>query len=171
MRVFAPFVHYRWHHYYHHNYRHLNSTRWTPQPASQYDHHLGSVVHDLIGELRLSDVLPELLDPRASRLGWAVLVDHLIGEHHGDDDDEDDDLGDCNSKFTLSHSLLAASPSGRMPHSSLITCTWFTKIQSMYFLLNFFSSLGGGDSKLSYKATFPRSSQSRWPNIGNDFFY
>ena len=80
----------------------------------------------------------------------------------------------CNVRSTLSHSLLAASPSGRMPHSSLITCTWFTKIysmyfhiftftkiHSMYFLLNFFSSLGGGDSKLSYKATFPRSSQSR----------
>ena len=107
---------------------------------SQYDHHLGSVVHDLIGELRLGDVLPELLDPRASRLGWAVLVDHLFGEDHGDDDDYD--LDDCHSKFTLSHSLLAASPSGRMPQSSLITCKWFTKIHSMYFLLNFFSFLG-----------------------------
>ena len=57
---------------------------------SQYDHHLGSVVHDLIGELRLGDVLPELLDPRASCLGRAVLVDHLIGEHHDDNEDEDD---------------------------------------------------------------------------------
>merc|ERR550534_1859242 len=40
--------------------------------------HLGGVVHDLIGELRLSDVLSELLDPRTSRLGWAVLVNHLV---------------------------------------------------------------------------------------------
>ena len=31
----------------------------------------------------------------------------------------------------------------------------------LYFLLNLFSFLGGGDSKLSYKATFPISSQSR----------
>ena len=101
----------------------------------RHDHHLGGVVHDLIGELRLGDVLPELLDPRASRLGRPVLVDHLIGEDHGDDEDDDDDddydLGDCHSKckvkFTLSHSLLAASPSGRMPQSSLITCKWFKK--------------------------------------------
>lgn len=72
-----------------------------PKHHSQYDHHLGSVVHDLIGELRLSDVLPELLNPRASRLGRAVLVNHLFGEDHCYDDEDDDyDLDDCHSKFT-----------------------------------------------------------------------
>merc|ERR1719228_759568 len=39
---------------------------------------LGCVVHDLVGQLGLGDVLPELLDAVASGLGGSVLVDHLV---------------------------------------------------------------------------------------------
>ena len=42
-------------------------------------HHLGGIVHDLIRELGLGDVLPQLLDPGAPGLRRAVLVDHLDG--------------------------------------------------------------------------------------------
>ena len=41
--------------------------------------HLGGIIHDLIRELRLGNVLPQLLDPGAPSLRRAVLVDHLVG--------------------------------------------------------------------------------------------
>ena len=52
------------HHHHHHHPDH---------------HHLGGIVHDLIRELGLGDVLPQLLDPGAPCLGRPVLVNHLVG--------------------------------------------------------------------------------------------
>ena len=51
----------------HHHHRHHHPDH----------HHLGGIVHDLIRELRLCDVFPQLLDPSAARLWGAVLVNHL----------------------------------------------------------------------------------------------
>ena len=42
-----------------------------------HDPDLSCIVHDLIRELRLCDVFPQLLDPGAARLWGAVLVNHL----------------------------------------------------------------------------------------------
>ena len=42
-----------------------------------HDHDLSCIIHDLIRELRLCDVFPQLLDPSAARLWGAVLVNHL----------------------------------------------------------------------------------------------
>ena len=53
----------------HHHHRHHHPDH----------HHLGCIVHDLIRELGLGDVLPQLLDPGAPCLGRPVLVDHLVG--------------------------------------------------------------------------------------------
>ena len=53
----------------HHHHRHHHPDH----------HHLGGIVHDLIRELGLGDVLPQLLDPGAPCLGRPVLVDHLVG--------------------------------------------------------------------------------------------
>merc|ERR1719336_2334554 len=39
---------------------------------------LGRVVHDLVGQLRLGNVLPQLLYASSSGLGGSVLVDHLV---------------------------------------------------------------------------------------------
>merc|ERR1712110_1359121 len=39
---------------------------------------LGSIVHDLIGRLRLGNVLPQLLDASASSLGSSIFVNHLV---------------------------------------------------------------------------------------------
>ena len=41
------------------------------------DPDLSCIIHDLIRELRLCDVFPQLLDPSAARLWRAVLVNHL----------------------------------------------------------------------------------------------
>merc|ERR1719507_912280 len=39
---------------------------------------LGGIIHDLIGELGLSNVLPQLLDAVASSLGCSIFVNHLV---------------------------------------------------------------------------------------------
>merc|ERR1719507_1579750 len=39
---------------------------------------LGGIIHDLVGEFGLSDVLPQLLDAVASSLGCSIFVNHLV---------------------------------------------------------------------------------------------
>merc|ERR1712045_666704 len=39
---------------------------------------LGGIVHDLVGQLGLGNVLPQLLDTSASSLGSSILVNHLV---------------------------------------------------------------------------------------------